>query len=375
MEKSVPLFVLRSPVLPAAQQLGGINVFFGKLLKAHLSDSDSGCVPVANERFSHSFPYTSKCQRKCPSDSNYRCCSGEMAALLLNTWNWQQAGRRRHWAPIAALATSSSRSVCEPQPNGTSPVPLPHSALILSLKPACSLRKQKWGLFQSQSIHPVKLSHGWIWRGIFADITGHSQEDKVYLHPTAGDVLQSLCYLFYFFNILTVKLLEPGLPKIFLFLPTYHLLSTCLRKAFLAWQREPFIPLLCLWSWALQHDWDVARKEKTKYGAASWLHVHCAKVVLEEKLPSHRRSSGRTVLLVLFTLLDATRKLHSRLRPRCAIYKLRLAASSCTDGFHASNKSTPQAAFRAPHCKVRSTVSVLVSLAASHSNSRLLVSS
>lgn len=58
----------------------------------------------------------------------------------------------------------------------------------------------------------------------------------------AGDVLQSSCYLFYLFNILTVPL-EPGLPKILLFLPTYRLLSTCLRKAFLAWPREPFIPL------------------------------------------------------------------------------------------------------------------------------------
>lgn len=58
----------------------------------------------------------------------------------------------------------------------------------------------------------------------------------------ARDVLQSSCYLFYLFNILTVPL-EPGLPKILLFLPTYRLLSTCLRKAFLAWLREPFIPL------------------------------------------------------------------------------------------------------------------------------------
>lgn len=136
------------PVLLAAQQLGGINMFFGEPLKAHLSDSDSGCVPVANERFSHSFPYTSKCQRKCPSDSNYRCCSGEMAALLLNTWNWQRAGRRRRWALVAALATSSSRPVgspelCELQSSGTSPVPLPHTDLILSLESDYSLQKQK----------------------------------------------------------------------------------------------------------------------------------------------------------------------------------------------------------------------------------------
>lgn len=62
----------------------------------------------------------------------------------------------------------------------------------------------------------------------------------------------------------------------------------------------------------------MARKEETARGAASWLRDRCAKVVLEEKLPLHRQNSGRTALLVLFTLPDATRKLQSRLRPRCA---------------------------------------------------------
>lgn len=75
---------------------------FGKLLMAHLSDADSGCLPVAVERFSHSFPYALKCQRKCPSGSNYRCSSGGTAALLSNTWNWQQAGKRRHQTLLGA---------------------------------------------------------------------------------------------------------------------------------------------------------------------------------------------------------------------------------------------------------------------------------
>lgn len=90
------------PALPGAQQLGGIDTGFGKLLMAHLSDPDSGCLPVADERFSHSFPYAFKCQRKCPSGSNYRCSSGGTAALLSNTWNWQQAGKRRHQTLLAA---------------------------------------------------------------------------------------------------------------------------------------------------------------------------------------------------------------------------------------------------------------------------------
>lgn len=69
----------------------------------------------------------------------------------------------------------------------------------------------------------------------------------MYLHPTEREsrgcsAVLLLFILFYLFNILTVPL-EPALPKILLFLPTYHLLSTCLRKAFLAWPREPFIPL------------------------------------------------------------------------------------------------------------------------------------
>lgn len=207
----------------------------------------------------------------------------------------------------------------------------------------------------------MKLSHGWIWVGIFADITGCPQRIKHICTPrrkAAGNVLQSLCYLFNLFNILTVKPLEPGLPRILLFLPTYHLLSTCLRKAFLAWRRRPFIPLLCLWSWVLRHDWYTARKEKTKSGTASWLHVRCAKVVLKEKLPFHRRNSGRTVLLFLFTLPDATRKLHSRWRPRCALCRLMLAASSCTDGFNTTNKSILQSGFCISYRKVRSTVSV-----------------
>lgn len=54
------------------------------------------------------------------------------------------------------------------------------------------------------------------------------------------------------------------------------------------------------------------QERKNKSSTASWLLIHCAKVVLKEKLPFHRRSSGRTVLLFLFTLPDATRKLHSR---------------------------------------------------------------
>lgn len=112
----------------------------------------------------------------------------------------------------------------------------------------------------------MQLSHGWIWIGIFTDITGCSQRIKRICVPwrkTAGDVLQCHWYLFNLFNILTVKLLEPGLPKILRCLPAYHLLSTCLRKAFLAWQRQPFIPLLWLWSWVLQHNWYMARKETT----------------------------------------------------------------------------------------------------------------
>lgn len=207
----------------------------------------------------------------------------------------------------------------------------------------------------------MKLSHGWIWVGIFADITGCPQRIKHICTPrrkAAGNVLQSLCYFFNLFNILTVKPLEPGLPRILLFLPTYHLLSTCLRKAFLAWRRRPFIPLLCLWSWVLRHDWYTARKEKTKSGTASWLHVRCAKVVLKEKLPFHRRNSGRTVLLFLFTLPDATRKPHSRWRPRCALCRLMLAASSCTDGFNTTNKSILQSGFCISYHEVRSTVSV-----------------
>lgn len=96
--------------------LGGIDTVFGKLLMAHLSDPDSGCLPVANERLSHSFPYTFKCQRKCPSGSNYRCSLGGTAALLSNTWNWQQAGKRRHRTLLGAPSHLPERLIGQPAP-------------------------------------------------------------------------------------------------------------------------------------------------------------------------------------------------------------------------------------------------------------------
>lgn len=172
---------------------------------------------------------------------------------------------------------------------------------------------------------------------------------------------QPPCYLHTFFNILTVNPLEPGLPKSPLFLPIYHLLSTCLRQTFLAWQRQPFIPLHCLWSWVLQQDWYMARKGKTKSGTASWLHIHCTKV-LKENLPFHSRNSGKRVLF-LFTLPDATRKMHSRWRPRCALCKLILAASSCTEGFNTTNNTTVRALHFIPQSGIypEHTLAVLAS--------------
>lgn len=156
------------PALPGAQQLEGIDTGFGKLLMAHLSDADSGCLPVADERFSHSFPYALKCQRKCPSGSNYRCSSGGTAALLSNTWNWQQAGKRRHQTLLGApshlpeqlivflgsLRLEQSRGV-QMFP-GMNPIPLPPTALLLSLKSSHSLLKQKRIQFQPQSFLPMK---------------------------------------------------------------------------------------------------------------------------------------------------------------------------------------------------------------------------
>lgn len=166
---------------------------------AHLSDPDSGCLPVADERFSHSFPYALKCQRKCPSGSNYRCSLGGTAALLSNTWNWQQAGKRRHQTLLGApshlpeqlivflgsLRLEQSRGV-QMFP-GMNPIPLPPTALLLSLKSSRSLLKQKRIQFQPQSFLPMKWSHGWIWIGFFADVAGRSPEDKAYLHPTERD--------------------------------------------------------------------------------------------------------------------------------------------------------------------------------------------
>lgn len=105
MEKSELCSHPCSPVVP-----GRHGSVFWKTFRALLSDSASGRPPVANERFSHSFPYALKCQRKCPRDSNYRCYLGVTAALLLNTWNWQQAAcmlEKRELDAQPALPTSN----------------------------------------------------------------------------------------------------------------------------------------------------------------------------------------------------------------------------------------------------------------------------
>lgn len=245
---------------PAAWRHGYV---FWKTFRALLRDSASGRLPVANERFSHSFPYALKCQRKCPSDSNYRCYLGVTAALLLNTWNWQQAGCMLEKEGIGYSASPSYLQhpwLCSPA-IGTEGCKWSlrwtlshcHSALQIFLFPA----ETPGNLVQRQSIHSTKLSHGWIWMGICRYMECSQRIKCIFLpqRKTAGDVLQSPCYLFHLFNILTVKPLELGLPKILLFLPTYPVLSTCLRRAFLAWQGQRFIPLLCLGSCVLQHGW------------------------------------------------------------------------------------------------------------------------
>lgn len=149
---------------PAAQRHGCV---FWKTLRALLSDSDSGRPPVANERFSHSFPCALKCQRKCPRDSNYRCYLGVTAALLLNTWNWQQAGwKKGNWILSQPFWSSIPGSVHLQQDHSDEPCPIaslcPDSAPQTFLFPA----ETSENLVQCQSIHSTKLSHGWIWMGI-----------------------------------------------------------------------------------------------------------------------------------------------------------------------------------------------------------------
>lgn len=126
---------------PAAQRHGCV---FWKTFRALLSDSDSGRPPVANERFSHSFSCALKCQRKCPSDSNYRCYLGATAALLLNTWNWQQSGWKKGIGYSASPSSPASLAlfICS-RIIQMNLVPLPPSVLILPLKHSCSLLKHQ----------------------------------------------------------------------------------------------------------------------------------------------------------------------------------------------------------------------------------------
>lgn len=201
------------------------------------------------------------------------------------------AGKRGNWTLLAALSCLQQQFIglCSAETGmerlqmviQMNLVPLPPTSPLLSLSSSCSLLKHRRISFQCQSIHSMKLTQ--IWVGVFTGTAGCSQRIEHICIRRAGDVLQAPCYLFYLFNVSTVKPLEPGLPKVLLLLPSYHLRSTCLRKEFLAWQRQsPLSHCFAFEVWFSNTSGTWPGKKKQS-GTASWLHIHCTKVVLKEK--------------------------------------------------------------------------------------------